>query len=720
MDKNQKECICMTKTEVKELIGLYNLYGFETGMCNDDYLVFTYTNGYFSNAEIIKINDTDVSQVQNEFENAGYSVRIREGKDIETAHENLFKGFFSIEATKRRITSEYQNYCNEQQSKLLSSKYEYLDCDYYSGEEHGESRLVDYVFSKLNSDQPQLVILEAAAGYGKTCTSFEILNRFSGALVNKVPMMTELSRNRKASVFRYVLLSEIDARFPSLSQKIVEYEIRKGNVPLIVDGFDELLSKSIESVSNGDDSFEETKGMLDTIVELLKHDSKAKILITSRKSAIFAGEKFDDWVECHDLGSIITRIVINAPSVVKWLGNEKINILKNNGVNSTLLSNPIILSIMKNETIESIKVKSIDQILDGYFATILQRERERQNLLLSIDDQMTVLTQIAGKLAENDITADEPEMILLVIEEAIRDQLKSYISRYSDASIIDTAETIPDEEEFCMKLVHHALLDRVSLGKNRIGFINDFLFGFFLGQAVIRGILSIENNMDYRYVDLICTAYMIDNMKGKSVLEQSVETVIDNYSIIQQLGIQNRMFHSLRLNYADQTISGIEFNCGFVFGQGHGFINCIFYDCVFDGCFFGETAFNDCQFYNCKFYEPKFITETISESANLVFLGCSGHESIAQRYAMNNVNDEIEPENYERIVLEQFWKIGRDAPEKRRAFTTIKKGINPKYMHLADAALTSLIQKGIIHKQSVCYELDFTKLSDIKAILGRL
>lgn len=148
-------------------------------------------------------------------------------------------------------------------------------------------------------DGAQLVILEAAAGYGKTCTSYAILKSMSEVdKLDYVPIFTELSKNRKAAVFRYVLLDEIDRKFSSLSSKLVISEIQGGKVPLIIDGFDELISRSNPSMktdNNYDD--EDAQTMLDTIAELFQGDCKTKMVLTSRKSAIFTGELFKEWIE---------------------------------------------------------------------------------------------------------------------------------------------------------------------------------------------------------------------------------------------------------------------------------------------------------------------------------------------------------------------------------------------------------------------------------------
>lgn len=53
-------------------------------------------------------------------------------------------------------------------------------------------------------------------------------------------------------MFRYVLLDEIDRKFTTLSSDLVIAEIRNGNVPLVIDGFDELISRSNKDMGYDD------------------------------------------------------------------------------------------------------------------------------------------------------------------------------------------------------------------------------------------------------------------------------------------------------------------------------------------------------------------------------------------------------------------------------------------------------------------------------------
>ena len=108
--------------------------------------------------------------------------------------------------------------------------------------------LIEYIYNRLFLQGAQLIIVEAAAGFGKTSVSYELIKKLADEPQGTIPIITELSKNRTASIFRYVLLSEIDSKFSGLNSELVTYEIKQGRIPLIIDGFDELLSKSHDDV----------------------------------------------------------------------------------------------------------------------------------------------------------------------------------------------------------------------------------------------------------------------------------------------------------------------------------------------------------------------------------------------------------------------------------------------------------------------------------------
>jgi Cdc6-like AAA superfamily ATPase len=120
-----------------------------------------------------------------------------------------------------------------------------------------DKSIIEKITDIINAKGPHLVILEAAAGFGKTCTAYEVLKEIvCSDDKNNIPIFAELSRNRKASVFKYVLLDEIDRLFHYLKSDLVIYEIIQGRIPLIIDGFDELITKSNQVYSKHGANYE--------------------------------------------------------------------------------------------------------------------------------------------------------------------------------------------------------------------------------------------------------------------------------------------------------------------------------------------------------------------------------------------------------------------------------------------------------------------------------
>lgn len=699
-----------------QLIDLYKLYGFDLEEETANYLVFTYTNGYFNNAEIVNVSNVQLDECKEKYEELGFSVSVIDREELPNIHSKLFSGFFSLKNAKRKSLKEYDDFCQSQKNKLACEHYEYLNCDYVIDSVLYENGLTDLVFQKMNGDSAQLIIIEAAAGYGKTCTSYEILHKFAVEDNEKVPMITELSRNRKAAIFKYVLLTEIDRNFSTLSAKVVEHEIREGNVPLIVDGFDELLSKSIEYDKDIDGTFEEAQSMLDTISQLLTNNSKAKIIITSRKSAIFAGEKFDEWLENRELSCGITRIELQPPKVKNWLGHDKTKVLEEKNIKLEYLANPILLSLLRERDVDYIKNHSVKEIVHDYFLSILEREKERQSLPLEPHEQLDILGKLSADFALFNISSEEGDFVKDLIADIINENVTEYIKRYEKYSF-DSVENIPSEEEFIMKLLHHALLDRTIPGKNQIGFVNDFVFGVLLGAALVNHYIEKPHELDYKYLELMCGAYSIDGIDEDNIVATEIEKISVNYSVSQQMQISNKLFHCNNKEYKDATISNISFTNGFEFLPDNTIRNCTFVNCIFDNCVFYNTSFYECHFYNCVFFEPQIIS---SSNCKLLFLGCTGYEKIAEKFAeKENVSNLEDVQNFEKIILEQFWKKGSDSLEPRRGFLTMHKGIASKDINNADKALKSLLQKGILRKLNICYELDFSKMSEIMQILGR-
>lgn len=701
----------------EDLIKLYTQYGFEQGHSSDQYLVFYSQKGYFQNAEIVLLKENIKPEEvdKTEYEEMGYSVRVRSFKDIAAVHDALFKGFFNTKISNNRLLQEYSNFCKQQEDKLLGGKYEYVIGDFIENGLIQSQNVIQRIQSIFDTEEQQLIILEASAGYGKTCTSFEAVKFLIEKFPSKIPLMAELSKNRKASIFRYVLLSEIDQKFPSLSSELVTYEMGEGRIFLIIDGFDELLSKSYLNLKDNNQK-KDAQTMLDTIAQLFSEGGKTKVLLTTRKSSIFVGEDFDEWVDKHLSNCNVTRIQLSTPSLRDWIGPEKTEKLKQNGIELDNILNPVLLSLLRSAPLEDFanKYSSNDQIIEQYIELLLKREQTRQSLPLEVSEQLSIMSRLAAEMVEFDISAEDIDFIKAMLEDIVGDQFSRYLSRYELMS--DAPETKPSESEFLNKLSHHALLDRVSSQSNQIGFLNDFIFGLMIAEALEHNYI-LPSGVQGKYLDITITSLATASAERRHKLYDILSSTIAKETPQRKLNASIVLLKSIQGQYESEYFDGIYFGKKISIINSCTFKNSIFTDCVFNNCTINTDAFKTCQFYNCSFYNVKIVAgETLD--CELIFLSCSGHQQFAE--AAYREQKKIEHiVDYERIVLEQYWKPGYDTAEPRRAYQTLLRGVAQSDKLEVAEAIDSLLKKGILIKKARVIELNFEKIEEIKKIVHR-
>ena len=163
--------------------------------------------------------------------------------------------------------------------------------------------------------------------------------------------------------------------------------------------------------------------MLSTIGDLLQEN--AKVILTSRKTAIFAGEQFAKWVESYGDSFNVTRFQLEKPEIKHWLTSERIDLLKANNVPLCNISNPVLLTYIRNvdDSKFSELVNEPDKIIDKYFTFLLERERERQKLLIPVEDQMLIYQKLAKSFSDFGISGDERSFV----KELISDENKFLI-----------------------------------------------------------------------------------------------------------------------------------------------------------------------------------------------------------------------------------------------------------------------------------------------------
>lgn len=713
----------MEMSEREKITSLYELYEFKKDKEDETYCVYIYEQGYFNNAEIVvfdpnKYDATD--KVQREYIDAGYSVSITKEPTYRKIEELLFNGFFKIKESNKRVVRDYNEYCAIQTKRLGGIEYSYIQSQYTLNGSLENDNILEKIRGFFNESGAQLIILEAPAGFGKTCTSYEISYILAQQDDKRIPILAELSKNRKARIFDYVLLREIDRKFSKLSSNLVTRHILDGRIPLIIDGFDELLSKSSVETENDEDA----RSMLDTIANLLDKDSRAKILLTSRKSSIFTGEVFDNWMMKKMEYCNVNRIQILSPTVADWIGHDRRLLLERNRIRSEIIMNPVLLSMLRSTSLEDFrnKFQYESDILESYFNLMLQREKERQQLLIDVDEQRSIMRKLATMFVLLDISSDEPEGIKALIEEIVSPKIADYLSLYNEYIDSDDYMT-PTEEEFIMKLVHNALLDRINIGSNYIGFINEFIFGILIGEAVVLGELEISD-ISEQYFNMMVTSFSAEKKERRDKLNAIISKSGMSLSTEQKIAIELNLVGRMQYDYVDEYIENIVFEHQMDMQTEHYFYNCIFNLCTFNKTKIDLSLFEGCHFINCDFYNIVIDQDSVIEEES-IFVACKGHEKLADRMRSclrssdENKENKIEEYYFERLVLQQYWMPGSERAELRKSINTLYKGIKPKDRKDVMKAIQYLIDINVLKELKYCLELNTSQMTWVKNILGR-
>ena len=698
---------------------LYKLYGFNEEKKTGGYSIYTYDQGYFHNAEIVvngSYSDNRLEVIKEDLTNTGYSVSVKKDTSYEMLSKDLFSGFFKVDYAKKRVVNEYELYKESQTKRYGDMKYAYIKSSYtVDGKMQSDDDILIKINNLMNGKKKHLVILEAPAGFGKTCTSYEMSN----ILANKddliIPMLMELSKNRRASIFRYVLLDEINANF-NLPYELVVSQIKAGKIPLIIDGFDELLSRSDNDEGNNDDALT----MLDTISEILEGDSNAKILLTSRKSSIFAGEEFDEWMEKKLDNCDVTRIQILTPTIASWLEKEKMEFFKKKNISLFNVENPVLLLMLKYKPIYEYEndFKEESDILETYINLMFTRERERQQLLLDISEQRKIMRKLSAVMVQFNVSSAEREEIKTMVETVVEDDINRYLKEYEDYLDQDKVSNIT-QDSFLLKIVNNAMLDRVKVNGNDIGFINEFIFGIFIGEAITNGELSVKD-AEGVFLNTAISSFASENKNEKDLLYDKISKSNINLTTEQKLIVGFNLKGIIMHDFVDEYISNFVFDKSTGLENDRYFYNCVFETCTFNGCSIRSNLFEGCHFINCCFYNIKIIESGyINEES--VFVSCTGHEKLHDILSVPNNNSDKSDEimDFKRLVLEQYWMPGSEYAEMKKSYRTLFKGIDPKYRKDIANAIKQLKNEGILKELIHCLELDKSKFDQIKQILGR-
>lgn len=690
--------------EVNLLDNLFIEYGYTLQESNESCRVYLLRQGMYYGAEIVIFDDSDQKNLFNEYSKAGFSVKRQRFKTIDEVEEYLFKGFFKTDVSRHEIKKRYQAFAEKQVRPYgvnSGIKYQYIQMPFTVSKDSLDEGmqghdLLNTIFHQIETPGAHLVIVEAAAGYGKTCTSYELyktfLDRESSRSIK--PIFTELSRNRDVKKFKYVLWSEIDnEKSTTAKQSLVVYNIKKGRIPLIIDGFDELLSKDIDSGSEeGLDEFEQVETMLSTIGGLLQNE--AKIILTSRKTAIFAGAQFEEWVDSYKGSFDVIRIQLEKPDIRTWLSVERYESLVNAKVPLAHVANPVLLTYLRNiseEDFKQVLTKPCD-ITSKYFEFLLTREKTRQNIIIPASDQQVIYENLAKTFLEFDIMGESRQFV----KEMIVDYNKPLLLKYKELSPDN-----PTLNELADTMTNHALLDRVG-NKDYVTFVNEYIFGYLLGNALI------NNNCDFLAKQIPYPEEILERAIS-SFKYSSEEDKAELWSRL--IPFRNKMNNQHAL-YVDsvlkQRIYGSFISCGFnsmiyedvSFLENDGsFSNVSFVDCTFENCVFCPSVFNNTFFTGCKFLNCTLVNElSLLSEESVHFYGCEDYHSgfIAQFNKKNKVvvRQEVEA-TLEIQILSKYFKVdGRST--KMKYISYIKREFPEKILEEVFSVFNSLKKKNYI------------------------
>lgn len=639
--------------DLNELDAVYKKYDYELKKSSKQMRIYVFKKNMYFGADIIPLEENvNYENEKNEYSKIGYAVIVRNYKSIEDVENTLFDGFFNTEINIERNKKKYGLFV-EKQSRLLGpdNLYTYIISPFTSDPPLSASKISDCVNYILNQRGANLIILEAAAGFGKTCTAYELLNEISAQMPSKCTFFAELSRNRENKTFKQVLLTEMDAEFPSMVKSdLVRYHIKTGRIPLIIDGFDELLSKEQWKDKSTNDNFATVETMLTTIGDLLI--GEAKVILTSRKTAIFSGEDFKKWLEQYNGQFKVNRFTIEAPRLQDWLDDEKYDLLNGKNIPLKHISNPVLLSYLKNMEINEFKalMKSTESILERYFISLLEREQVRQNLLITPEKQLSIFKKLARLFTEYNITVETKNFV------------KDLIIDYNPNTLPEIRKNYPQKptiDELADTLTNHALLDRRD-GAGNIGFINDFIFGVLIGQSLCENTFRIkQEDFSQTQLELAVSSFKYQTDQHRRELWEIIRNgsfkTTESFKLYLDITLNNYVSRGFNC----QTFEGLIFE-DIKFDTNASFIMCIFIDCKFLNCYFDLEIFENTTFLQCTFCDccVAHLNTDLDFSQAVHTLNCKDYDSgFIEKFDIHSKSEKKVEPIIARVILKKLLKV---------------------------------------------------------------
>lgn len=639
---------------ISEIKSVFEMYGYKLMEENDDYMVYAVGRNLYPGVEIVCLHELAKERLDGiveEYRNANYAVRVCSCHDTESIEEYLFNWFFQVELSNKRISLLYKEYTDAVMKAYAlpagsNAKYEYVRCP-YTKEENCKSvydasykSIIESLRAELEKKGARLIIVEAPAGYGKTSTAMELLNSYANVTHGVRPFYMQLYKERQASTFYYLLVSQINKTFDVLlGDEIVMRNIENGRIPLIIDGFDELLSEDLDK-GRVERAKNKGKTMLSSIADLLKDN--AKVVLTTRRTAILSGQEFLDWYQKlldTDSEIKVVRYSLDLPRLEDWLKEDRIKILPGS---IREISNPVLLGYLHYLNYNDFKTQCHQgKLIESYVSRLLEREKDRQDLTFSIDEQKLIFERLAAAFAYDDITSDS------------RKAVKENILLFSDAIIKKHETSSKDAQSLANTLTNHALLDRKEDGN--ISFVNDFVFGVFLGYALTDTKDSSMNDfykdMTTRFIEKVILSMAACGQDLREMVWLQIQDQCTQRTPEQNLLADIKLLHKSCQSYQDYSFDGKgqQQNNLKMGNEESLFVNCCFSNFVFYGGIVDFDYFKECTFINCTFNN----LELKGDLGDNEFYECR-HDGALLANEVNQV-EEIEEDNQNDDTEESRW-----------------------------------------------------------------
>ena len=391
--------------------------------------------------------------------------------------------------------------------------------------------------------------------------------------------------------------------------------------------------------------------MLSTIADLLT--DRAKVVLTSRKTAIFSGASFADWYadqkEKHSSFKLI-RYQLDSPTVEQWLPKERRQNLPFQNPDS--LANPVLLSYLRYCDYSSFckSVKSPDELINSFFSFILSREMERQNLSLSPTEQRRIFRRLACIFGGYGITADSRAHVKEQIEEIAYDDIAKNLKPSQDVESVTNS------------LTNHALLDRK--GFSNVGFINDFIFGLLLKDSIVK---DRDIPIFHTFHQSTPNSYLAKSTWASSILEQKSKdefwkclkeecTLNSEQAFWADMLLKGETLTSVTSLY----VSDCELRHMIVGNLEQPLVQCTFVNVKFVGCCFEERGLNHCYFISCEFED----CNSMNEKNPLDYMTCEFYNSkswvkgyLDAEIQQQDDSNEFKEENLEVQILRKYLKV---------------------------------------------------------------